>query len=551
MPSDPRSDDRIVTTEAVGDGRLAATRRVDWRFLLDRPDPDVVLTAGRPDADLVAGLIAVAGSVRPLSASTAATTPADGDLVVVAGPLGDDEFAVAASAVRPGGWIVVETDGVLGRLRHPLTRVGPRHTTRTVRALRANGFEAVHAHLALPRREAATALVSLDRADGLATWLGRLRGGRKGRLARLAGRAVPLAIRTGALASLAAGSVVTGRRPGGAAASTPTAGWLRARLAAVDPSLLGGSDPQTADILLLTPRYEASAHVVALIVDRSRPAGQPRLVIKAARVADGSDTLAREGHALLRLAPTLGATGHAPRVLALDIDGTPPSLIETGLSGVPLDPRTVRRDRAAAASAVVAFAARLPVGSVVDDADGEMRGPGLALAALERLDRANVAPDLVERSRPLVERLRTAALPTVFEHGDLAHPNLVLQPDGTLGAVDWERAEPDGLPLHDLTMALAYIAAAGASAGTPDLQAEAFVSALTGEDAWAAPLLDAELDRLHIDRGLRGALIVVPWIRTAAFLAERATVDWLRTDRSVALWRATLDLADRDPGRAG
>jgi hypothetical protein len=268
-------------------------------------------------------------------------------------------------------------------------------------------------------------------------------------------------------------------------------------------------------------------------------------------VADGSDTLAREGHALLRLAPTLGATGHAPRVLALDIDGSPPSLIETGLSGIPLDPRAVRRDRAAATSAVVAFAARLPVGSVVGDPDGEMRGPGLALAALERLDRANVAPDLVERSRPLVERLRTAALPTVFEHGDLAHPNLVLQKDGTLGAVDWERAEPDGLPLHDLTMALAYIAAAGASAGTPDLQAEAFVSGLMGEDAWAAPLLDAELDRLHIDRGLRGVLIVVPWIRTAAFLAERTTVDWLRTDRSVALWRATLDLADRDPGRAG
>ena len=147
-------------------------------FLLDRPDPELVLTAGRPDADLVAGLVAVAGSVRPVSSAGAA----HGDLVVVAGPLGDAEFAAAASAVRPGGWIVVEGDGVLGRLRHPLARRRPRHTTRTVRALRGNGFEAVTTHLALPRREAPTAFVSLDRAGGLATWLGRLRSGRKGRL---------------------------------------------------------------------------------------------------------------------------------------------------------------------------------------------------------------------------------------------------------------------------------------------------------------------------------------------------------------------------------
>lgn len=545
MPSDLRSDEPAVTPDAVGgDGRLAATRRVDWRFLLDRPDPELVLTAGRPDADLVAGLVAVAGSVRPVSSAGAA----HGDLVVVAGPLGDAEFAAAASAVRPGGWIVVEADGVLGRLRHPLARRRPRHTTRTVRALRGNGFEAVTTHLALPRREAPTALVSLDRAGGLATWLGRLRSGRKGRLARLAARAVPLAIRSGVVASIAPGSVVIGRRPHRDGGAASTAGWLRARLAAIDPALLGGPDPQAADIVVLTPRYEASAHVVALVVERIGPTWGPRLVIKAARMADGSDTLAREGHALLRLAPTLGATGHAPRVLDLDIDGTPPSLVETGLSGVPLDPRTVRRDRGAAASAVTGFVARLP-GGMVSHADRD--GPGLAATALERLDRAGVAPDLVERSRPLIERLRAAALPTTFEHGDLAHPNLVRRPDGTLGAVDWERAEPNGLPLHDLSMALAYIAAAAASAGTPELQAEAFASALSGEDAWASPLLDAELDRLGIDRGLRGALTVVPWIRTAAFLAERTTVDWLRTDRSVALWRATLDLVGRDPAGAG
>jgi hypothetical protein len=548
MPSDLRSDDPTVAPAAVGgDGRLAATRRVDWRFLLDRPDPDVVVTAGRPDDDLVAGLAAVAGSVRPVSSAT----PSDADLVVVAGALDDTGFAAAASAVRPGGWIVVEADGVLGRLRHPLMRTRPRHATRAIRALRGNGFEAVSAHVALPRREAPTVLLPLDRPGALVTWLGRQRGGRKGMLARLVGRAVPLAIRSGVIASAAPGTVVVGRRPHGDGRAASAAGWLRARLAALDPALLGGRDPQAAEIVVLTPRYEASAHVVAIVVDRNGPVWEPRVVVKAARVADGRDTLAREGHALLRLAPTLGSTGHAPRVLDLDIDGTPPSLVETGLSGLPLDPRTVRRDRAAAASAVVGFVARLPVGGVVGHADRDAGGPGLAATALERLDRAGVAPDLVERSRPLIERLRGAALPTVFEHGDLAHPNLVRRPDGTLGAVDWERAEPDGLPLHDLTMAFAYIAAASAAASDPEQQAAAFMSALSGADPWASPLLDTELDRLGIHRGLLEVLLVVPWIRTAAFLADRTDVAWLRTDRSVALWRTTLDLVGRDQGRPG
>ncbi len=546
MPSDLSSADPSVTPDPMGgDGRQLAARRVDWRFLLDRPEPDGVLVAGRPDAALMAGLGSVAGSVRPLDSAEAG----DGELVI-AGALDDAGFAAAAAAVRPGGWIVVETEGLIERLRHPLTRVRRRHATRTMRALRASGFEAVRVHVALPHREAPTALVPLERAGGLGWWLGRRRGGPKASLARLAGRAAPVMMRGGIVASLVPGTVVTGRRPLGTGRSEP-AGWLRKRLAAVDPAMLAGRDPASAEIVLLTPRFEASAHVVALIVERTRSTWEPRVVIKVARGPGGRRTLAREGEALGRLAQSLGSTGHAPCVLDLDIDGSPPFLVETGIPGGPLDPRTVRRDRQGASSAIVGFVARLPVGPATANADAAPSAPSLAEIALARLDLAGVDPDLVERSRRLVERLRTARLPTVFEHGDLAHPNLIIRSDGTLAAVDWERAEPDGLPLHDMTMAVAYIAAAAASvpAGRPDRQAEAFVAAVTGDDAWAAPILDGELDRLGIDRGLRPVLTLVPWIRTAAFLADRTSVDWLRTDRSVALWRASLGLAEHDEGR--
>ncbi len=132
-------------------------------------------------------------------------------------------------------------------------------------------------------------------------------------------------------------------------------------------------------------------------------------------------------------------------------------------------------------------------------------------------------------------------VPVVFEHGDLAHPNLVRTPSGALGAVDWERARADGLPLHDLSIGLAYVAAAARGATTAADQAAAFQTALTGPTPWARDLVDAELARLGIDPRLRAALLIAPWIRSAAWLAERVDPSTWLADRSIAHWRAMLD----------
>ena len=288
--------------------------------------------------------------------------------------------------------------------------------------------------------------------------------------------------------------------------------------------------------------YEASAHVVALVVERigstwshgssSRPRAWRMAVTrwraKATRSSASPGPLAPP--AMHRGSWTSTSTVRRHRSSR---PGSAGSRLIRGPAPRSGPPRPRSPDSWAGCPA--AWSAR-----------GPGTGPGLAATALERLDRAGVGPDLVERSRPLIERLRAAALPTTFEHGDLAHPNLVRRPDGTLGAVDWERAEPDGLPLHDLTMALAYIAAAAASAGTPELQAEAFASALSGKTPGHRPCSMPNSDRLGIDRGLAWALTVVPWIWTAAFLAERTTVDWL-ADRS--LGRAVA--GDARPGRPG
>jgi aminoglycoside phosphotransferase len=340
------------------------------------------------------------------------------------------------------------------------------------------------------------------------------------------------------LAAIAPDALVVGRRPPGEAPVAPPMDWLRSRLAELPADELGGLDPATADILLLTPRYQASAHVVALVVARDGGSWRPALVIKAARLAAGRATLAQEVAALRDLGPTLGASGQAPRLVAADVEGSPPWLIETALQGRPLDPATVRRDRAGATDAVTAFVRALPARREAAGAPGR-----LALDALARLGAARVAPDLLERTRSLVPGL-AESIPAVFEHGDLAHPNLLLRADGSVAAVDWERAEPTGWPLHDLTVALGYIAAAAAGATSPSDQAAAVRRALIGDDAWATPHVEAELDRLAIDRGAGLALMTIAWMRTAAFLAGRAGGDWLEGDRSIALWRATLGLAE-------
>ena len=55
-----------------------------------------------------------------------------------------------------------------------------------------------------------------------------------------------------------------------------------------------------------------------------------------------------------------------------------------------------------------------------------------------------------------MQPLRAASVPRVFEHGDLSHPNLIWLPTGRVGVVDWELAEEEGFPLHDLSFFLAF-----------------------------------------------------------------------------------------------
>lgn len=554
MPSVPPSTDPIRAPAPATDAALRAARRLDWRFLLDDHRLADVLVVGEAEPGLVAALTTAALAASVSLAPDPARVAAHSADVVVAGRPHDRALPAAAAAVRPGGWVVAEVPGPVWRAGRRWRRDGFGVARRAIRRLRRRDIDTLDAYLVWPAHDAATALAPLDRPAAIAALLERRA---PARIRSAVGRLTPLAVTSGlatlvapavtivARRRLAAGDAGRARRFG-ATGDTTIPRRIREVTGDHGTPSVGPDDP----VLLLTPRYRASSHVVALVLDASTRL--PRLVAKAARLPS-SHALEREAAALAALADTLGAAGLAPRLVGFDPVGDPPMLVETGLPGRPLAPDAVRADRAVAAAAVADFAAALPVGN---DRDGSafkrlvepaLAGLGAALADDPR-DRTHL-----ERTAAIVAPLRSARLPHVLEHGDLAHPNLLLGPGNRLAAVDWERSEPRGLPLHDLVVGLAYVAGAAEGARLPDEAAAAFARAVAGPDGWAGPILDTELERLGIDPALRLPLIVVPWLRTAAWLAahlggpegagEGDWKAWLRMDRSVALWRATLGLA--------
>ncbi len=548
------------------DDRLRHARRVDWRFLLPSPDLKRVALGGMPDEALREALQAVTG--QPAAVLPASLVPGNAaplgqfDTVVLSGRLARSELVVAAGSVALDGHLVVEIDGALSPVVARRRGTAPGTVTRLVRTLATGGFD-VRCWWAWPTIRRTTAFVPIDDRVAIKALVARRFGGRRlgapvaSALARLAG--------TSALTAFAPAMILVARR------GPSSVGLIERRVRhAVGAAAVGAAAVGSGGLLVLTPRYRASAHVVGLALGTG---GAVERVAKIARLPEDV-SLKHEAMVLEALGRARGASGSGPALL--DAPGLTtavgedpwPILIETGLDGEPLDPAAVRADRARAVADIERWLAGLPVG----DAAARLLGAGprieSALASVERLADGSAdgrrLGDLVERSRPLIATLASAWLPRVFEHGDAAHPNLLRLADGRIGAVDWERGEPDGLPLHDLTIALAYVAAAACDATSVPDQAAAFRDAMTGDDPWAVEALDRAADLIGCDPILRPALVVAAWIRSAGWLADRlagpgdgtnagtvgderqpaaGVTTWLAGDRSVALWAVALELA--------
>lgn len=311
---------------------------------------------------------------------------------------------------------------------------------------------------------------------------------------------------------------------------------------------------------LLTPRFRASSHVIFLIFAQGQ--STPALVAKAPRLTDRPTRLEQEA-AHLRLLQTLrgGEWASVPALVAFEPFHDRAILIETALAGQPLDPAFVRRARSRSCTAVVDWLAQVqwpaarpsaPAGQPQLDRFARLvEAPYRYLA--ERFPLTGEEETLLQATWSWLAQLAEMALPPVFEHGDLSHPNLFLLQSGELGVVDWETAQPYGMPACDLFFFLTYVALAQAKARRTDQMLASFRTAFWGEQAWARPYVARYAQRLHLpDRALT-PLFVLCWLRTLVSLLTRleqdgaaaaplpaGTAAWLRANRFYALWKEAV-----------
>jgi hypothetical protein len=495
-------------TAAARTGVAPAEGRIDWRFLLGCAELGRVAVAGPVDAEVRAAIEEHAERLVDLDGDDVGTV----DVAVLVDP---DLVAVRRSigALGSPGAIWIE-------------QLARRRRTAVLRVLREAGLE-VHPWWHRPSRLDTRCFVALDRPISAATVLRTVAGrGRRGpvevRLARWGH--LP---RWAADVSFLATSGATAQA--GAAGSTGSAGI---------PAIASPNGEPVA--ALVTPRFAASRAIVGVTtITGGWHLGQ---VAKVARRPSDDALIVREAELLDQFVPRAKGTLVAPAAHRLVTSGGRTVLVEDAAQGAPLDRRAVRRDVHGALAAGIAWLERVPVvPPSVLRADG--RGDALVLEPLRSIARQpweDVAErdDLVARATAALAPLLDACLPGPFEHGDFSHPNLFRQAGGELVAIDWELARPHGLPLHDLTFLLAYLAESVERATVPAALAAAQDRA-TGPGGWARPSVERHLEALGVDPALRPALALACWTR---YVAGRAAplVPTRSPHRAVTLWRAAL-----------
>jgi aminoglycoside phosphotransferase len=317
-------------------------------------------------------------------------------------------------------------------------------------------------------------------------------------------------------------------------------------------------EPSRLSCIMMTPRFRASSHIICFVLaaDRTRPV----LVIKIPRLPGDNDRLDREV-ANLDVANRARANddGSIPHVVAYEDYHGHRLLIETAVPGRPMSPAIVRQQPVSSLEASLAWLLEFHLATsssaLGDDGDWFERLVEQPLHRLKaQLPGSAEAAGLVDQTLALLHPFRDQDLPLVMAHGDFSSPNILQDEAGRVGVVDWELAEPQGLPAFDLFFFLAYMAFARLNARTNAEYLKAFQQAFFEPNAWARSYVTRYRERLHLAPQTIAPLFVSTWGRYVAGLVERLheskepdkavdqkTVGWLTSNRYYALWRYTLE----------
>lgn len=294
-----------------------------------------------------------------------------------------------------------------------------------------------------------------------------------------------------------------------------------------------------------------SQKVLYLLFDRQGE--RPEYVVKMTRDPAFNGRLENEWRALTLLAEQgIGDVETLPRPTFLGRNAGLAVLGETAVGGAPFLERTEATAQCPHALDAVEWLVDLAGATA-----GRPVGAAEAAAALGMLrDRFHelYTPDPGLRSflGDQIDHVAASAseFPLVFQHGDPGCWNLVVTQSGRLGFLDWEAAEPNGMPLWDLFYFLrSYGVAVSRAAGTHD-PTESFVRHYLEESDLGVILVDAVrlvCERTRLDPRLVEPLFYTCWMHRALKEATRLPPNRLESGTYVRLLR--LCAARRDaPG---
>ena len=415
------------------EARNALLRSADWRFLLPEPAPHRTLCA--PDSPLGPAAGAISNSVV-----AADEGPIGCDLAVLVDP-GRATLKAAWSSLRPGGACYVEWRGLQAFRR-----------ARLERRLTAAGFVGARSYWAWPRLSAPRAWLPLGSQGPIRHFLATRPGRRtiRGRvLHAMAHRVVRHALGAGIAAPIA----VVARKPGG----DPHDGSDEVRFAYPLWARAAARSERDLTWLLLTGGPRSISKAVGLLF--SGEGAVPPLAVKMNRTPEARAGILREAAILDTIERERPSLAGVPRLRWADEHDELAFVAESAVVGTPLwahlTPEAFGRQAIAVTDWLINLAGDAqPVGSA--DWWGRLVQP------VQATFEADFGPVLTHSElvagRAIVGGLRAGGpLPLVIEHRDLAPWNVVQQASG-LGFLDWESAEPSGLPALDLIYFLTYAA---------------------------------------------------------------------------------------------
>ena len=280
----------------------------------------------------------------------------------------------------------------------------------------------------------------------------------------------------------------------------------------------------------------------------------PESVVKITRDASLNPRLENEWRALTLLSERgIGTDGTVPRPQFFGLHAGVAVLGESAIKGERFSKRTQATADCPYARATVEWLLDLGTRTAAE-ARTDARG---ALSKLEPLFERFSQIYRLDTAEKDFLRARIAALadggnglPLVFQHGDPGPWNVLITPDGRPGFLDWEAAEPLGMPLWDLFHFLrSYGVIVSRAAGTRD-PLHSFAEQYLAQSALGLLLVESTRRFCALSGlapGLVEPLFYVCWIHRAVKEAATRPPHRLEQGRYINVLRRTM--AQRDaPG---